>query len=63
MSFSQPIALCVNELIFRVTSDLAGKVAGPDPDLLKRARIHFSCCISWGKVYSSRRCIRVVLWE
>ena len=35
-SFSQPIALRVNELISGVKSDLAVKVFGPDLDLLKR---------------------------
>ncbi|MCX6996551.1 MAG: CusA/CzcA family heavy metal efflux RND transporter [Kiritimatiellaeota bacterium] len=37
MSFSQPIALRVNELISGVKSDLAVKVFGPDLELLKRA--------------------------
>jgi cobalt-zinc-cadmium resistance protein CzcA len=35
-SFSQPIALRVNELISGVKSDLAVKVFGPDLDVLKR---------------------------
>ena len=35
-SFSQPIALRVNELISGVKSDLAVKVFGPDLELLKR---------------------------
>jgi cobalt-zinc-cadmium resistance protein CzcA len=35
-SFSQPIALRVNELISGVKSDLAVKIFGPDLDLLKR---------------------------
>ncbi|MDM7915688.1 MAG: CusA/CzcA family heavy metal efflux RND transporter, partial [Candidatus Eisenbacteria bacterium] len=35
LSFSQPIALRVNELISGVKSDLAVKVFGPDLDLLK----------------------------
>jgi cobalt-zinc-cadmium resistance protein CzcA len=36
LSFSQPIALRVNELISGVKSDLAVKVFGPDLDVLKR---------------------------
>lgn len=36
MSFSQPIALRVNELISGIKSDLAVKVFGPDLDILKQ---------------------------
>ncbi len=45
LSFSQPIALRVNELISGIKSDLAVKIFGPDLEVLRevlRAEVQFS---------------------